>query len=96
MSENIKHKESEKKGMFFIEDNEGVMSQLTYTKRENGVLIIDETETREELQGKGLASKLVKKIVKYAREKDFKIDPLCPFAEAQFEENEEYQEVRVS
>lgn len=93
MSEDIKHKESDRRGMFYMEDGSGITSELTYTMQENGVMIIDHTETRPELEGQGLASKLVKRIVDHARENNFKIDPLCPFAEVQFDLNKDYRDV---
>jgi uncharacterized protein len=93
MSDNIKHKENDRRGMFYMEDESGITSELTYTKQDNGVLVIDHTETRTELEGQGLASKLLERSVKYARENNYKIDPLCPFAEVQFERFKEYNDV---
>ncbi len=96
MSQEIKHKENDTRGMFYMEDDKGITSELTYTKQENGVLVIDHTETRSELEGKGLASMLLKRSVEYAREKNYKIDPLCPFAEVKFDEHKEYRDVLAS
>lgn len=95
MSEEIKHKESDRRGMFYFEDEKGITSELTYSIKDNGILVIDHTKTRPALEGQGLASQLVKKSVEYARENNFKIDPLCSFAEVQFDENKDYQDVRV-
>jgi predicted GNAT family acetyltransferase len=93
MSQEIKHKENDTRGMFYLEDEKGITSQLTYTKQSNGVLLIDYTETKPELEGKGLASLLLKRSVEYARENNYKINPLCPFAEVQFDEHKEYRDV---
>lgn len=95
MKTEIKHKDSDRRGMFYMEDEKGITSELTYTIQDNNVMIIDHTETRPALEGKGLASALVKKSVEYARENNMKIDPLCPFAEVQFDQNKDYQDVRV-
>ncbi len=95
MNQEIKHKETDRRGMFYMEDEKGITSELTYTVQENNVMIIDHTETRPALEGKGLAGKLVKKSVEFARENDMKIDPLCPFAEVQFDQNKDYKDVRV-
>lgn len=95
MNNEIKHKESDRRGMFYLEDEKGITSELTYDIRDNGILVIDHTETRPALEGKGLASQLVRKTVEYARENNFKVDPLCPFAEVQFDLNKEYQDVKV-
>ncbi|QED36255.1 N-acetyltransferase [Antarcticibacterium arcticum] len=95
MSQEIKHKDSDTRGMFYMEDDKGITSELTYAKQDNGVLLIDHTQTRQELEGKGLASRLVKRAVEYARENNYKINPLCPFAEVQFDINKDYQDTRV-
>lgn len=96
MNKEIKHKENDTRGMFYMEDEKGITSELTYAKHDNGVLVIDHTETRTELEGKGLASILLERSVEYARENNFKIDPLCPFAEVKFDEHKEYRDVLAS
>ncbi|MCF4102400.1 N-acetyltransferase [Gillisia sp. M10.2A] len=93
MSMEIKHKESNTRGMFYMEDDSGIISELTYSRQSNDIIIIDHTQTRTELEGKGLASRLLKKSVEFARENNLKIDPLCPFAEVKFDENKDYHDV---
>lgn len=95
MSQEIKHKESTNRGMIYMEDEAGITSELTYTKKENGILIIDHTQTRKALEGRGLASLLVKHSVEFARLNNYKIDPLCPFAEVQFDLNKDFRDVLV-
>ena len=95
MDHEIKHRESDTRGMFYMEDESGIVSQLTYAKKENGVMLVDHTETRKSLEGKGLASLVLKHVINYARENNFKIDPLCPFVEVQFEMHPEYNDVLV-
>ena len=95
MSGEIKHKESDRRGMFYMENEKGIISELTYSHENNGILLIDHTQTKPELEGKGLAAKLVKRIVEYARENNFKVNPLCPYAEIQFDQNKDYQDVRL-
>jgi len=93
MSHKIKHKESGSKGKFYTEDEIGITSELSYSTTENGVLIIDHTETRIEFKGKGLASRLVKESVDYARENNFKIVPGCSYAKAHFDRHKENEDV---
>ncbi|GAA0873210.1 GNAT family N-acetyltransferase [Gangjinia marincola] len=94
----IEHKETDDRGIFYIKHDSTVISELTYIrdKDRKGVIVIDHTETKIPKEGRGYASKLVERAVEYAREKSLKIDPLCPFAEIKFEENDEYQDVRAS
>ena len=95
MEEEIKQKETDGKGMFFIEGNDGIIAELTYTKEDDGVMVLDHSETIPEMTGKGLASRLVKHSVDYARENNLKIDPICEYAAKQFERHEEYQEIQA-
>ena len=89
----IQHNALEASGVFFIKGDRGVISELIYQKSDSNVLTIDHTETKIPQEGKGLASKLVAHIVKYARENGFTIFPLCPFAEVQFDRNLAYHDV---
>lgn len=92
----IKHKENDQRGMFYIENEKGLVAELTYYKNKDNVLTIDHTEVKRELENKGIGSRLVAKSVEYAREHNLKIEPLCPFAEVKFDENKSYQDVRAS
>jgi predicted GNAT family acetyltransferase len=96
MEKNIQQKETEGKGMFYIEKDDDIVAELTYTVGDNKIMTIDHTETEPEMEGEGLASSLVKHAVEYAREKDMKIDPLCRYAAKQFERHEEYREVQAT
>ncbi len=93
MSKEIKHTESGSNGKFYMEDEIGITSELIYSIPENAVLSLDHTETRTECEGKGLASKLVKKSVDYAREKKIKIVPSCSYAKAHFDRHKENKDV---
>lgn len=95
MNLQIKHQETENQGKFYLEDEKGIVSELTYKSKDNGIMVIDHTKTRKNLEGNGLASKVLDHVVHYARENSIKINPLCPFVERKFNETESYQDVRV-
>ncbi len=96
MENKIQQKESEDKGMFYIEQDGDIIAELTYTLNDNNIMTLDHTETDPDQTGQGLASSLVEHSVNYARENNLKIDPLCEYAAKQFERHEEYQEVQVT
>lgn len=96
MKHDIKQKETEGKGMFYIEKDGDIVAELTYTMNDNNVMTLDHSETEPEYTGQGFASGLVKHSVEYARENNLKIDPLCEYAAKQFERHEEYQEVQAT
>ena len=96
MEKNIQHKETEGKGMFYIEKEGDIVAELTYTLRDNNVMTLDHTETEPRYSGEGLASALVEHSVNYARENNLMIDPLCEYAAAQFKRHEEYRDVQAT
>lgn len=91
----IKHRESESRGMFYIENEKGLVAELTYRKNDDNVLVIDHTEVKREMENQGIGSKLIEESVEYARKNNYKIDPLCPFAEVKFDQNKSYSDVRI-
>lgn len=95
MDYNIEQKETGGNGMFYIEHDTEIVAELQYTVQDHGIMTLDHTETHPSMSGKGLAKKLVKHAVDYARNKKLKIDPLCSYAATQFDRNEDYQDVRV-
>jgi uncharacterized protein len=61
---------------------------------EDGRLTVYHTEVYPQFEGKGFAKLLLEQLVGYAKEKDLKIVPLCPYVNAQFHRHpEEYGEV---
>lgn len=93
MSLPIKHNENDRRGVFLIEGEHGIISELTYSKGRDNILTIDHTETKRSEEGKGYASRLMAHAVEFARKNNYKIDPLCPFAEVKFDEHPEYRDV---
>ena len=96
MDYKIEQKESGGKGMFFVEEDGSIVGHLLYSMQEDGIMSLDHTEVDPKMSGKGLASKLVKHSVDFAREKNYKIHPRCTYAAMQFERHGEYKEVQVN
>lgn len=89
----VKFKETESKGAFYIEENGKPMATMTVSKAGGNILIIDSTEVDDALRGKNAGKQLVEAAVKHARAQQYKIIPLCPFAKSVFEKVKEYQDV---
>lgn len=89
----IKIKEAETKGYAIAEENGKTAGKMTYSIPADDFIIIDHTETDPAFQGQGVGKKLLYKIVDMAREKNIKILPLCPFANAMFKKLEDIQDV---
>lgn len=89
----IQQKDDGKKGMFFIEQDGAILAEMTYVWAGTDRIIIDHTEVSPLLSGKGAGKQMVTKAVAFAREKQIKIVPLCPFAKSVFDKVEEFRDV---
>lgn len=89
----IKFEESESKGAFYIEESGKRVAEMTISKAGGNILIIDSTHVDDALRGKNAGKQLVEAAVKHARDHQYKIIPLCPFAKSVFEKVKDYQDV---
>jgi uncharacterized protein len=89
----ILQKDDGKKGSFYIELNNQKVGEMTYVWAGTTKIIIDHTEVDDVLKGKNAGKQLLAKAVDFAREKNLKIMPLCPFAKAVFDKTAAYNDV---
>lgn len=73
-------------------DQDGHRATLDYTFA-GEVLALLETEVPDALRGTGIASRLAKTALDYAREHHLKIDVVCPFVAAYLESHPEYSDL---
>jgi len=97
MSENktiaIEHAEEAGRGAFFVA-REGIrLAEMTYSRVDPELVIIDHTEVNEALQGMGVARKLLDFAVAWARKTSTKIIATCPYAKAHFAKDESIRDV---
>lgn len=83
----------ETKGEFVATFDGKKAGLMTYSWAGADKIIIDHTEVEPAYNGKGVGKEMVYKAVEFARENSLKIIPLCPFAKATFEKNEEIRDV---
>ena len=89
----IKHIETGKGGEFVIEENGNRAAEMTYTNAGKKKIIIEHTFVESQFRGEGIAKDLVATGVKFARENNLKVIPLCPFAKATINRTPEFQDV---
>jgi predicted GNAT family acetyltransferase len=56
-------------------------------------IVIEHTEVPMELEGKGIASRIVRTALDYARAQNLKVMPLCPFTAGFIHRHPEYQDL---
>ena|SRR5438128_4937876 len=84
------------RGAFFIELEGRRQAELTFSAGPDGKLVIlDHTEVSESLRGQGVVRKLVEAAVAWARQTNVKLLPLCPFAKAVFDREQQFGDVRA-
>lgn len=84
---------NDKNGYFHIDIDSKTEAKMTFVFAGSDKIIIDHTEVNEGHNGKGFGKMMVEKAVAFAREKNIKIIPLCPFAKKVFDKNPEYSDV---
>lgn len=71
------------RGGFFINKEGRQIAELDFDVKD-GILNAYHTGVRPEYEGQGIAAKLFDKLVKYAREKNYKIIPSCSYIAVKF------------
>jgi predicted GNAT family acetyltransferase len=69
------------------------LAEMTYSRVDPKLVIIDHTEVNEALQGLGVARKLLDYAVDWARTTETKIIATCPYAKAQFAKDPSIRDV---
>ena len=68
-------------------------AEMTFSRANPKLVIVDHTGVPDEMRGMGVGKALVARIVQDAREKGFRIVPLCTFAKATIERNRDWHDV---
>ncbi len=68
-------------------------AELTYSRASDTLIIVDHTGVPEVFRGMGYGKLLAERVVADAREKGFKIVPLCPFFKAQAQRHPDWTDV---
>lgn len=89
----IEHAEEDGRGAFFIAKQGLRLAEMTYSRVDPALVIIDHTEVNEALQGLGVARKLLDHAVAWARQTGTKIIATCPYASAQFKKDPSIRDV---
>ena len=80
------------KGRYVLE-KDGLEAEMTYSVVSDALRIVDHTGVPGAMRGTGAGRVLVEHLVTDAREKGFKIVPLCPFVNALRAKHPEWADV---
>ena len=80
-------------GYFIAKEGSTVLGQLFYSWAGIDKFVISHTEVKPEAKGTGTGQAMVEAAVKYARDNNFQIVPVCPFANAMFKKHKDWDDV---
>lgn len=80
-------------GRWVARTKEGPDSEMTFRIRPDGALVVLHTGVPPELEGRGIAGKLVERAIEEAREKGLKIEPRCSYVVAAFRRHPDWSDV---
>lgn len=80
----ISHEETGHRGAFFLEQDGKRVAEMTYSRVNPSLVIIDHTEVAPHLGGLGVGRRLLDAAVDWARANETRILSTCPYASAQF------------
>lgn len=82
-------------GRFVAMEQADELGEMTYRWLNDDQIIIDHTGVNPQYEGRGVGKALFMKAVAFAREKDIRIIPVCPFVKTMFKRFPETAEVLV-
>lgn len=89
----VQRQEEGHRGAFFVERDGTRIAEMTFTRVNPSLVIIDHTEVSDALRGQGAGRKLLDAAVAWARETKTKVIPVCPYAKAQFDKDPSIRDV---
>ncbi|ENV62693.1 hypothetical protein F949_02585 [Acinetobacter junii NIPH 182] len=90
---NIKQSDDTKHGTFEIFDADVKAGEMAYTWAGDSMLIIDHTDVENQFRGQGIGRQLLDALVAFAREREIKVIPLCPFSKSVFDKDQSIHDV---
>lgn len=77
-----------------IEDGRRI-GEMSYFWKDDHTFAIDHTGVVTSFEGRGVGKGMVNAAVKFARENDYKIVPICPFVAAMFKRDPSIRDVEA-
>lgn len=81
------------RGRYVLELDDGTAAELTYVDSGPGHILVDHTWVPPRWRGRGLAERLVQRVVADARRDGLKITPLCRYVATEFRRHRDWADV---
>lgn len=93
MTHSIQHQVSGSRGAFVIERDGRRIAEMTYSRTNPSLVVVDHTFVDPSLRGQGVARQLQDAMVAWARENDTKVVPVCSYVKVQFDRDASIRDV---
>lgn len=93
MSHTIEHEEGSTRGAFHILQGSRRVGEMTYSRTNPSLVVVDHTYVDPSLRGQGMAQHLQNALVTWARETGTKIVPVCSYVKVQFSRDPSIRDV---
>ena len=93
MEHAIEHEEHGTRGVFHLLRSGQRVGEMTYSRTNPTLIIIDHTHVDESLKGQGVGRQLLDALVAWVRSTNTKVIALCPFAKSQFDKDPSIRDV---
>ena len=91
----VEREEDLNRGRYFIKLSPDAEAEMTFRKADNNTIVVDHTGVPPAFEGRGIAAKLVNKMIEDARKDGFKINPVCSYVVAQFRRHPEWADLHA-
>lgn len=92
-SGSIEHEERDNKGAFHVTREGRRLAEMTYSRTNAKLIVIDHSDIDGSLKGQGVGRRLLDALVAWARETEARVIALCPFAKSQFDRDPTIRDV---
>ena len=92
----VKREEKGHRGAFFLERDGQRLAEMTFSRANEKLIMIDHTDVSDVLRGQGAGRELLDSLVSWVRASQTKVIPVCPFAKAQFDKDASIRDVLSS
>lgn len=93
MKPRIQHEDSGARGAFHILQGDKRVGEMTYSRTNPSLVVVDHTYVDPSLRGQGVAQHLQDALVAWARESGNKVVPVCSYVKAQFSRDPSIRDV---
>lgn len=93
MTYSIEHEESGSRGVFHLRQAERRVGEMTYSRTNPSLVVVDHTYVDPSLRGQGAARHLQDALVAWARETGNKVVPVCSYVKVQFDRDRSIRDV---